>query len=262
MEGAEKWHLNDISKANPAHMTYPIGGATFANQHLSGGSYVEGRNFYRFVQLRSMADNHNTRRARQPLHCTKCHSGELATLQHILCKCDDNASSIRSRHDQVLQQIVYHCRKQNLVTIVEPSLPNGLRPDLLVLLPNREILCLDVTVIFELNKESLNKANHIKQSKYEPYVEELSNIMWHEMRLLAEHQPRLFEPAPPPLRPPRMSIYGLAFGCRGTISATALNILKDKLKMPNWKINKLLNLVISNSLDLFIHSPLATNSAT
>ena len=250
IDGAEKWHLNDVSKANSAHMTFPVGGTRFANQHLSGGGYVEGQKFYRFVQLRSTVENKNTQRVRPPLPCLKCNSGEMATLQHILCKCADNAVSIRKRHDQVLKEIVYHCQRANMVTLVEPTLPCGLKPDLVVQLPSGEVLCLDVTVVFELNKESLNQANRLKQEKYQPHLEEIKDV------LRRRSQRRLFELAS--TQQINASTYGLAFGCRGTISATALNVLQSRLKMPRWRINKLINLVITNSLDLFVHSPFAT----
>ena len=245
IDGAERWHLNDISKANPGHMTFPVGGAKFANQHLSGGGFVEGRKFYRFVQMRGAADNNNTRRAMPPPLCEKCHSGEPATLQHILCSCEDNLNSIRERHDTVLKQIVAHCRRSNLVVIVEPTLSCGLRPDLVVLLPSGETLCLDITVVFELNKDSLNKANRLKQVKYQPHLAEIHQLMSNELR---SHPGNLVQ------RSSLVTAYGLAFGCRGNISATALNVLKSRLAVPIWRINKMINLIISSSLDLFVHS--------
>lgn len=235
--GTEKWLLNDVCLANPGHIAFPTGGSRFANRHLTGASFIEGKKFYRFVQLRSMADNANTRRARTPLTCLKCHTGDKATLQHILCTCKDNEAAIRRRHDKVLQELIEHCRRMKFTYHQEPRLTDGLRPDLVVVVPDEGILCLDVTVVFELTRQSLSTACKTKSVKYSPCLTELSR------QFVA--------------RPTRSRAYGLVFGARGSIAPQTLNILEKQLKVPRWRIDKMINTVVACSLELYEHSPLA-----
>ena len=223
-------------------MAFPVGGSRFANRHLSGNSFVEGKKFYRLVQMRSAVDNTNTRRARPPLICQKCDSRLPATLQHILCQCKDNERSIRRRHDRVLDEIISHCKQHKLRFTKEPSLHGGLRPDLTVILPNGELLCLDVSVVFELSKDSLTKACKLKNTKYSPYLPEIADQMGHNFT-----QNSCFS-------------YGLVFGARGSVAPQTLNVLEKSLKMPKWRIDKIINLIITFSLDLFEHSPLCSRA--
>lgn len=243
MGSTEKWLLHDVSLANPGHMAFPIGGAKFANRHMTGSSYIEGKRFYRLAQLRSIADNKCTRQARPPLLCTKCNTGQPATLQHILCLCKDNEITIRRRHDKVLKEVIAHCKKKKWKTLVEPSLAGNLRPDLLVALPG-EVLCLDVTIAFELTRQSLRNACNIKVAKYSHLANEIRSLMTDGALNPAIHANTQF--------------YGLTFGARGSIAEQTLNVLQDKLQMPRWRIDRIISQILSLSLDLFEHSPLCT----
>lgn len=247
LESTERWQLNDMSRANPGHMTFPVGRARFTNRHLSGGGFVEGKKFYRFAQLRSMSDNGNTRRARPAPICIKCNTGQRATLQHTLCQCTDNAATIRKRHDAILAELIAHCRHKKIEVIQEPNLTGGLRPDVIIRKNHDRFLCLDVSVAFELNKESLKLADNEKKRKYEPRSD--------EMLVLAR---RKFERGlVPSTTTPSIEVHALVFGARGSIDSKTLNILEKTLGMSKWRIDKILNLVMSFALDLFEHNPMA-----
>lgn len=236
----EKWLLHDVSLANPGHMAFPVGGSRFCNRHLSGSSFIEGKRFYRLAQLRCFSDNFCSRQARPPLVCNKCNTGQMATLQHILCQCRDNEAVILRRHNMVLKELVTHCKNQKLTFTVEPTFGNGLRPDIIVKLPNGTSLCLDVTIVFELSRNSLIEAGKIKQEKYKQCLPEMSS--------------HLATPLP------NCHVYGLVFGARGSIAAQTINVLEQHLKMPKWRIDKMINQVIHHSLNLFEHSPAASRA--
>ena len=123
----------------------------------------------------------------------------------------------------------------------EPTLRDGSRPDLVIVLPNSSTVCIDVTVVFELTATSLELAGKEKEHKYSPHAVEIARLAG------CNSHPAL--------------IYGLAFGARGSIAPKTLNVM-ERLEVPRWRIERMVNFIITISLDLFEHCPLAPKVPT
>ena len=110
-----------------------------------------------------------TKQLRGSIHCRRCRS-QPETLAHALNHCRGYMGMIRSRHGEILKRI----RKAIPPDLGEiyleqeiPGDPEKNRPDLVVI--NRSLekaIVVDVTIPFEGEEDSLQKARSTKETKY------------------------------------------------------------------------------------------------
>jgi hypothetical protein len=163
--------------------------------------------FFRFVvagRADCLPSPSNTQRwyRRQATPCTACGRGQLATLAHILNRCDAHNGLIQARHDKlskvVMEAVNKYCEVEGEVTEGEWMRIEGLPEEMLRLKPdlvftqkdgqNQTIELIEFSCPYGYvshGHQTLEKVYHDKLHKYEPLAYELRRITHQKVRVTA-----------------------------------------------------------------------------
>ena len=106
--------------------------------------------------------------------CPKCKQ-EAQTLGHVLNACTPSAGLMRERHNTILQRLVKAIPESEGDRYLEQKVknaPGDLRPDLVLWHGDGKVSIIDVTIPYEGDRESFEKARREKKAKYQPIIEE------------------------------------------------------------------------------------------
>lgn len=149
------------------------------NQWLSGDTrIIKGRTFIKAIQMRTntIPTLVSTSRGRDTNKtCRRCSLAD-ETLVHILQTCPITQGMRCQRHNNVCRKVSEKLRSKGFQVFQEQGIPSPelqtkvSRPDLIAIRGD-QALVLDVTCVFESNKNSLQDAYRRKVDRYKPLAE-------------------------------------------------------------------------------------------
>ena len=265
MLAPDKWDnqyrlLNDMSRI-PFHagqICMSTMGSTM-NDFLLGTHGIEGGRYVQMVKLR--ADSLLWKDYADPPTCKNPNCYYQESQYHVMNCCETNKSAITARHDKVLDELITgfsksigreRCiREPNIRTNVAPVAPvdqsepevehdlmervqrlsRTYGPDLTIALGDTAY-CLDVQVSYEFHRQSLHRSDQRKRDYYDSIAQDVLVLM----------QNNGFPECH------KSIVYGLVFGSRGSICNVTYNLLHDTFRLENWRIKKIRDTIMNESL--------------
>ena len=158
------------------------------SQHASSSHWIREGSFlsfaeYRFAikgRLNLLPTKVAIKRAGKPhidVTCPKCRQ-QPQTLGHVLNACTPNAGLMRERHNAILKRLTAAIPAGEGDRYLEQTVkdaPGDLRPDLVLWHADGKVSIVDVTVPYEGDETSFEKAREEKRRKYQPIMDWLES---------------------------------------------------------------------------------------
>ena len=153
-----------------------------SNHWIQNGAFVSFAE-YRFAvrgRLNLLPTRTVVKRAGRPLidtTCPKCKS-HPQTLGHVLNACTPNAGLMRERHNAILKRLskaIPDAEGDKFLEQKVKNVPGDLRPDIVLWHPDGKVTIADVTIPYEGDINSFEKARNEKKEKYQPIADWLKD---------------------------------------------------------------------------------------